>query len=161
MQLENKMLLDNEKKLLQDKLNFIQINIKSISNLLNNKLSMTEQTKLDDNPIKYKTKNSDNHEMKKSTNTIVFDEYNKDITYKINVSDYIYFMNLTKNKQTKLINNMVNWMIQNNLDPEDEGLMESKSVEDNYLLVYELLTDNPKQYFQNVKNIIFDRYINL
>jgi hypothetical protein len=83
---------------------------------------------------------------------------NNVIIYKIRISDYISYDLLEENEMNKLIDNAINWMKQEGIEPIDEGIHEEKSSKENYEKIYNNFIDDPKLYFKDtlgldVKNI--------
>ena len=75
----------------------------------------------------------------------------------INTKDYVEYYYLSDNKKEKLLNDAIKWMQQNNINPEDEGYSEPNELNDNYISIYNIFSDNTIKYFKNlgvyVKNI--------
>ena len=75
----------------------------------------------------------------------------------IYTQDYVEYYYLTDRKKEELINNAIKWMKQNNIDPNDEGYSANNELNDNYILIYNIFSDNTSEYFKNfginVKNI--------
>jgi hypothetical protein len=70
------------------------------------------------------------------------------VTYKIKISDYKFYGLLRENEKGKLVDNTIKWMKQEGIDPSNEGYDEENSIEENYIVIYDIISNDPIRCFK-------------
>lgn len=94
----------------------------------------------------------------KLTKTVVCDEKKvrkKQATKEviINTKDYLPPEQLDDKKKRNLITKAISWLRDNGVDPDDEGYSEENELDENYKVIYELMTDDIIGYFKGTLGI--------
>lgn len=97
-------------------------------------------------------------ELQKDKEEVKKQEPKKEKPAFIKISDYRHdYMSVDDSKKEKLIANAVKWMKENGIDPTDEGYSDDNEIDDNYIVIHNLLSNDPITYFNDlgidVKNI--------
>ena len=97
-------------------------------------------------------------ELQKDKEEVKKEEPKKEKPAFIKISDYRHdYMSVDDSKKEKLIANAVKWMKENGIDPTDEGYSDNNEIDDNYIVIHKLLSNDPITYFKDlgidVKNI--------